>query len=95
MFNNEKAFAGKKCSYNFMRRNPNLSLRSPEYTSLARAKRFIRKNVFEFFFDLLEKICDKNKLDRTRIFNVDESGFSTVQKRCQKVVAFKGKTINS
>lgn len=89
-FNTENACAGKKWYYNFMKRNPELSLRQPENTSLARAKGFNRENV-KHFFDLLERICDENKLDGTRIFNVDESGFSTVQKRCQKVVAAKGK----
>lgn len=89
-FNKEKGIAGKKWYYNFMKRHPELSLRTPECTSIARAKGFNKTNVYKFF-DLLEKICDQHKLDGTRIFNVDESGFSTVQKRCQKIVASKGK----
>ncbi|CAH2016764.1 unnamed protein product [Acanthoscelides obtectus] len=35
-------------------------------------------------------ICDKYKINATTIFNVDESGFSTVAKKCQKIVARKG-----
>lgn len=89
-FNKENAYAGKKWYYNFMKRNPDLSLRQPENTSIARARGFNRDNV-EGFFNLLERLCDENKFDGTRIFNVDESGFSTVQKRCQKVVAARGK----
>lgn len=89
-FNRQKGVAGKKWYYNFMKRHPDLSLRTPECTSLARARGFNRASVSKFF-DLLENICDRNALDGTRVFNVDESGFSTVQKRCQKIVATKGK----
>jgi hypothetical protein len=43
------------------------------------------------FFDILETICDENRLDATRIYNFDESGFSRVQEKCQKVVTVKVK----
>jgi hypothetical protein len=43
------------------------------------------------FFDIFEKIVIIN-LTATNIFNVDESGFSTVQKRNQKILARKGKS---
>jgi hypothetical protein len=36
------------------------------------------------FFDLHEQIVEENNLSETRIFNADESGFSTVQKRHRK-----------
>ena len=78
-FNREKKLAGRHWYYDFMKRHPELSLRQPEATSLARAKGFNRKSVMEFF-TLLENITDSNGLDGSRIYNMDESGVKTVQK---------------
>jgi hypothetical protein len=89
-FNKEKGMAAKKWFYSFMRRNAKLSLCKPEQTSLGRAKGFDRENVYHFF-DLLKKIMDSYKITANNIFNIDVSGFSTVQKRPQKIVALKGK----
>ena len=62
-FNNTLQRAGKKWYYNFIRRHPELSLRLPEKTSMARAKGFNRENVTDFFniyerifFHILNKI---------------------------------------
>lgn len=89
-FNQEKRMAGKKWYYKFMSRHKELSLRQPESTSLARAKGFNQARV-DAFFSLLIKICDDEKLTPAQIFNVDETGCSTVQRKCQKVVALRGK----
>lgn len=89
-FNKNEKMAGKKWFYAFKARNPQISLRYPESTSLARARGFNKENV-QHFFDILLQIIDENKLDATRIFNVDESGYSTVQKKNQKILAKKGK----
>ncbi|KAF2893993.1 hypothetical protein ILUMI_12189 [Ignelater luminosus] len=51
---------------------------------------FHRENVYGFF-NLLEKVLDENRLDATTIFNVDENGFSGVQKKYQEILARKGK----
>lgn len=89
-FNNTTKLAGKKWFYSFMKRHPELSVRQPENTSIARAKGFNREAINKFF-DILEDIVKKNGLNATSIYNVDESGFSTVQKKCGKIVGQKGK----
>ncbi|KAJ4436394.1 hypothetical protein ANN_19026 [Periplaneta americana] len=73
----------------YLKRHPQLC-RQIEATSLARAKGFNKERIYEFF-DLLENISERYKLEFTRIYNVDESGFSTVQKKTQKILARKGK----
>jgi hypothetical protein len=60
-FNNEKRMAGKKWFYGFMRCHPELSVRQPESTSIARAKGFNKKQVQQFF-DILEQLVDKYKI---------------------------------
>lgn len=75
-FNKEKCIAGKKWYYAFKKRHPNLSLRQPENISVARARGFNSETVF----DVLGKVVDKNEPNALKIYNVDESGFTTVQK---------------
>lgn len=74
---------GKKWFYSFKKKHPNLSYREPQSMSLARAKGFDKENVLHLF-NLLTKIIGGNICNATRIYNVNKSGFSTVQKRCQK-----------
>lgn len=69
-----------------MRRNPQLSLRMPE----ARIKGFNKENVIHVFDTLVKTVVDFN-ITPNSIFNVDETGCSTVQKHVQKVVTLKGK----
>ncbi|XP_045462177.1 uncharacterized protein LOC123672207 [Harmonia axyridis] len=90
VFNEEKQIAGKKWYYSFMNRHKDISLREPQATSLARAQGFSRENVKEFL-EILKKAIDENKMDATTIYNIDETGVSTVQNKCQKVIAEKGK----
>jgi hypothetical protein len=39
----------------------------------------------------VEKIMDDNNLDAPRIYNVDETGLTTVQNKFRKVISRKGK----
>lgn len=89
-FNKETKLAGKKWFYAFKARHPQISLREPQATSMQRVKGFNKQNVYEFF-DILGKLVDDNQIDATRIYNVDETGLSTVQNKCQKVLGRKGK----
>ena len=87
--NHEKKMLGKGWYYGFMGRHPELCLRSPEATSLGRMKGFNRQAV-QAFFDLYSRIIQDNSITADRIFNMDETSHSTVQK-CSKVVSLKGK----
>nr|XP_004209765.2 MFS-type transporter clz9-like [Hydra vulgaris] len=72
----------------FMKRQPELSLRTPEATSFARSTAFNRHTVGEFFQNL-KTVRNQYKFDPYCIYNVDETGLTTVQKPV-KVLAGKG-----
>ncbi|KAL8608290.1 hypothetical protein ACOMHN_042157 [Nucella lapillus] len=88
-FSQDKQAANKTWYYNFMRRHPELSLRSPEPTSIGRMKGFNRKDVGEFF-DKYYKLIEENGFTADKIYNMDETGHSTVQTP-SKVISTKGK----
>jgi len=89
-FNQEKSTAGKKWLRSFLKRHPVLSLRTPEGISAARVKGFTSENVARFF-DIYESEVGKVNHQAHRIFNVDETGITTVQHRRSKVVSLRGK----
>jgi len=43
------------------------------------------------FYENLSQVYEKDNFDATRIFNVDETGMSTVQQQKQKILAPSGK----
>ena len=88
-FNRENKSASKHWFYDFMKRHPELLLRQAEATSTARARGFNKRSVGEYF-DKLEALIAKHSFDAAHIFNVDESGITTVQKP-GKVIGRRGK----
>nr|XP_047135222.1 MFS-type transporter clz9-like [Hydra vulgaris] len=71
-----------------MKRQPELSLRTLEATSFAQSTAFNRHTVGEFFQNL-RTVRNRYKFDLYCIYNVDETGLTTVQKPV-KVLAGKG-----
>lgn len=86
-FNKEKGSAGKHFYYDFMKRHSDISLRTPESTSMMRAVGFNKPQV-DLFYDNLEKLMKQYKFIPSRIYNCDETGVSCVHKH-QKVIAPK------
>ena len=80
--------AGEDWMYGFLNRHQNLSLRTPEATSVARAQGFNKKAVTDFF-EIWKKVLEDKKFQAHSIFNYDETGCTTVAD-VPKVLAPKG-----
>lgn len=87
-FDEKTQMAGKDWFYGFKKRHPNISLRKPEATSINRISAFNRNEV-KIFFENLEALQTKYQFDASRIYNVDETGISNVQ-RNSRILALKG-----
>ncbi|CAD6230309.1 GSCOCG00006748001-RA-CDS [Cotesia congregata] len=85
----QNKMAGKEWLTKFLARNPELSIRKPEATSLGRATSFYAENV-KVYFEKLAGVMTKYNFTVSQIWNVDETGVSTVLKP-NKIVAGKGK----
>ncbi|XP_060878158.1 uncharacterized protein LOC132950650 [Metopolophium dirhodum] len=82
-------FAGDDWFSSFLKRNNTLSIRKPEATSLARAMNFNPVNVKKCM-DKYDSVLMKYKFEAHQIYNLDETGITTVQNP-GKIVAQKGK----
>ena len=90
-FSQEEKAAGIDWLKGFMSRHQkSLSLRTPEATSAARARGFNQVSVNRFF-DLLEKLQEKYTFTPDRIFNVDETGITTVPNKPMRIIGTRGK----
>lgn len=87
-FNNEAMLCGKDWLQGFMQRNPRLSLRKPEATSLSRVLAFNREEV-NIFYSNLERLMAANNFTAHRIYNVDETGITCVHVP-PRIIASKG-----
>ncbi|CAG4987992.1 unnamed protein product [Parnassius apollo] len=80
-------FAGKDWFRDFLARNPEISSRTPQATSLSRATSFNKKNGTDFY-ENLKQVREKYNFETQNIYNCDETGCTTVQ-QCPKVLASK------
>ncbi|XP_044733758.1 uncharacterized protein LOC123296361 [Chrysoperla carnea] len=89
-FNREIKLAGKKWFYDFLKRHPNLPIRIQSENAL-RVTHGSNKEELNHFLEKIEKYIRLNRIDVNRIYNMDESMFSTVQKKSGKIVCQRRK----
>ncbi|XP_072392501.1 uncharacterized protein [Diabrotica undecimpunctata] len=80
--------AGRDWYRGFLDRNPTLSLKTPEATSLARSSAF-NCHIVGTFFNQLTNVCTRYQFPPERIWSIDETGLTTVHKPA-KIIAVKG-----
>lgn len=84
----ENELASEDWFSGFMKRHPELSIRCAQATSLSRATSFNRTNV-ESFFNHLTTVMDRHSFAPQDIFNMDETGITTVHKP-DRIITRKG-----
>ena len=82
----ESKLACEDWAASFVHQHRQLSVCTPEATSAARAGAFNAVTVGQFF-SLLESTMDAKHFSPTRIFNVDETGLTTVQGKPSRIMA--------
>ncbi|ESN93398.1 hypothetical protein HELRODRAFT_180928 [Helobdella robusta] len=87
-FKVEMKMAGIDWMYGFLKRHPTLSIRKPEAINLSRLVGFNKEQV-KIFFDIYLETLNNGNYNAMKIWNVDETGISTVQKPV-KIVGSKG-----
>ena len=83
-FNRDKEIAGKNWLYGFYTRH-NLSVRSSQKCSLRRMMGF-NKAKCSRFSENLKAMLEEKKFTPHRIFNMDETGISTIPNYLPKVI---------
>lgn len=86
-FNKQNCLAGKDW---FLKRHPQLTLRTRENTSAARASDF-NKVCVDTFFTLLAELQEKYAFSASRTYNCDETGITTVLNNPTKIISVKDK----
>jgi len=87
-FNDQKKMAGKDWLAGFLSRHQQISIRNPEPTSMSRATAFNEPNKNRFF-EIYKHELQKEQFTASRIWNVDESGFTAVHAP-RKILAERG-----
>ncbi|KAF2887142.1 hypothetical protein ILUMI_19031 [Ignelater luminosus] len=78
----------KRLVWGFMKRHTDLSLRKPESTSLCRSMAFNKPVIYDFF-NKYTSVLQKHKFNAEQIWNLDETGITTVM-RSVKIVSAEG-----
>ncbi|CAH2095632.1 unnamed protein product [Euphydryas editha] len=76
-FNRETKTEDKERLHGFLKRHPDFSIRQPTSTSIARAARFNRTQCERFYINI-SAVLDKYNFPPHRIYNMDETGISTI-----------------
>lgn len=88
-FDKSSRLAGRDWVSGFLKRNSTLSLKTPEAISLGRAIGF-NEPQWNIYQDNLQALYEKHHFPPGRIYNMDESGLSTVPNKLRKVIGEKG-----
>jgi len=75
---------------NFLRRHPQISVRTPQCLSLSRARGLTPESVAQFF-EIYESAVDTIQHNPARLYNCDENGITVVQHKHAKILGLKGK----
>ncbi|KAF2886960.1 hypothetical protein ILUMI_19213 [Ignelater luminosus] len=86
-FNEDTKMAGRDWIDAFLKRNPCISVRKPEVISIQRIAGFNKTEVNKFFHNL-EEVMTKSFFTPQCIYNMDETGVTTVQET-EKIFASK------
>lgn len=90
-FNKNKQVAGESWIKGFCHRNK-ITLRQPEKCSMGRIMGFNKVQVNRFF-ENLKTLYEKRKYLPSSIYNMDETGLSTVPNKLPKILTSKGKKL--